>query len=43
MRKVFERLDEDQRSALLWLADLSLAVFGSAVAVLVLKTVIDWF
>jgi hypothetical protein len=43
MRKVFESLDEDQRSALLWLADLGIAVFSSAIIVLVLKSVIDWF
>jgi hypothetical protein len=36
-------LDEDQRSALLWLADLGIAVFSSAIIVLVLKSVIDWF
>ena len=43
MRKVFESLDEGQRSALLWLADLGIAVFSSAIIVLVLKSVIDWF
>ena len=43
MRKVFEPLDEDQRSALLWLADLGIAMFGSALIVLVLKSAIDWF
>jgi hypothetical protein len=42
MRKVFESLDEDQRSALLWLTDLGIAVFGSAIIVLVLKIAIDW-
>jgi hypothetical protein len=42
MRKVFESLDEDQRSALLWLTDLGITVFGSAIIVLVLKIAIDW-
>lgn len=43
MRKIVEPFDEGRRGAVLWLADLCIAVFGSAVVVLALSTAVDWF
>jgi hypothetical protein len=43
MRKVIELLDEEERAALREWADLGTAVFSSALAVNVLKCIVDLF
>jgi hypothetical protein len=40
MRKVVDLLDEGQCRTMLWFVDLGLAVFSSALIVVVLKTVL---
>ncbi|HLZ01572.1 MAG TPA: hypothetical protein VKR55_05390 [Bradyrhizobium sp.] len=41
MRKALEELDPEQRAALLYLADLGTAVFGSALIVSLIRFVVD--
>jgi hypothetical protein len=43
MRKVIEQVDDEQRAALREWADLGTAVFSSALAVTVLKSIADLF
>jgi hypothetical protein len=42
MRKVIAQLQPAQRAALLYLADLCIALFSSTLIVAVIKTVVDW-
>ena len=43
MRKVISELDDEQRAALLEVADIGTAVFSSGLIVALLKAVIDLF
>jgi hypothetical protein len=43
MRKVIAQLDEEQKAQLLYLADLGTAMFSAALAVCILKGIVDFF